>query len=168
MKILFFILAALTISSVSQAQSATPRDFGIGLAIGSPTALTGKIWLTNTTAMDFGLAYSSRDYLLIYGDYLLHDTGLFQSNKFTDRLTTYFGFGLGIYSWDRNYYYGNRPAGWRSKESDLGVYIRVPIGAEWRPVDLPIGVFAELVPGLSVVPSIDVIINAAIGIRYYF
>jgi hypothetical protein len=168
MKIFFILFAALIIPTLSQAQPVAPRDFGIGIAIGNPTAVTGKVWLTSASAMDFGLAYSSRDYTLVYGDYLLHSTGLFGSNHLSNRLTTYIGIGLGIYSWDRNYYYEDRPAGWRRKEGDVGVYARIPLGVEWTPSEPPLGVFAELVPGISVIPSIDTIINAAIGIRYYF
>jgi hypothetical protein len=169
MKITFFVLIlALMIPGMVQAQPPPSHDVGIGVAIGSPTAITGKVWLTNSTAIDAGLAYSSRDYVLIYGDYLLHTTGLLGSNELSNRLSTYIGIGLGIYSWNRNYYYEDRPAGWRRKEGDVGIYARIPLGIEWNPRDPPLGVFVELVPGVSVIPSIDVIINAAIGIRYYF
>lgn len=169
MKIIFPILVlAFIFSGATQAQPVGPRDFGLGVAIGSPTAITGKVWLTQSTAADFGFAYSSRNYVLVYGDYLLHSSGVLGNNELSNRLSTYIGIGLGIYSWDRNYYYEDRPSGWRRKEGDVGVYARIPLGIEWNPRDPPLGVFAELVPGVSVIPSIDVIINAAIGIRYYF
>lgn len=169
MKFIYFVLLMCIIfPGAVKAQPPASRDFGLGIALGSPTAITGKVWLTNSTAFDFGLGYSSRDYVLVYGDYLLHRTGLFGANEFTRELNSYYGLGLGIYSWDRNYYYEDRPAGWRRKEGDLGVYVRVPFGVEWNPRDPPLGVFAEIVPGVSLIPSVDVIINAAVGIRYYF
>ena len=169
MKFIYFILLmCLIFPGAVKAQPPASHDFGLGIALGSPTAITGKVWLTNSTAFDFGLGYSSRDYFLVYGDYLLHRTGVFGANELTRELNAYFGLGLGIYSWDRNYYYQDRPAGWRRKEGDVGVYARIPFGVEWNPRDPPLGVFAELVPGISLIPSIDVIINAAVGIRYYF
>ncbi|MBC7457742.1 MAG: hypothetical protein H7235_05655 [Bdellovibrionaceae bacterium] len=168
MKIILLVLAFM-IPGLLQAQPAAPRDFGIGLAIGSPTAITGKVWLTNAAAIDMGLAYSSHNYVLVYGDYLLHTNGLFgQRSELSDRFTTYIGIGLGIYSWDRGYYYEDRPAGWRRKDGDLGAYARIPLGLEWTPRHPSIGVFVELVPGISIIPSIDAVINAALGIRYYF
>lgn len=169
MKIFSILFTVFVLPLLLQAQPSAPRDFGIGVAIGSPTAITGKVWLTNSAAMDVGLAYSSHDYVLVYGDYLLHSIGLFGANsEISNRFSTYMGLGLGIYSWDRDYYYEDRPAGWRRKEGDIGVYFRIPLGIEWTPHEPSLGVFAELVPGVSVVPSIDAIINAAIGIRYYF
>lgn len=168
-KLLFLVLfMGLAFSSPLLAQPASPRDFGIGIALGSPTAITGKVWLTNSTAMDIGLSYSSHDYVLVYGDYLLHSTNLFGNTELSNRLSSYIGIGLGIYSWDRDYYYEDRPAGWRRKDGDVGVYARIPLGLEWTPRDPPLGVFAELVPGVSVIPSVDAIINVALGIRYYF
>lgn len=169
-KVLFLVLfVGMVFSTTIQAQPAPGRDFGLGIALGSPTAITGKVWMTNSEAFDFGLAYSSRDYVLVYGDYLLHATNLFgSSSELSNRLTSYIGIGLGVYSWDRNYYYEDRPAGWRRKEGDVGVYARIPLGLEWTPRSPSLGVFVELVPGISVIPSIDAIINAAIGIRYYF
>jgi hypothetical protein len=169
MKIFFILVLSSFFTWVVHAQPATSRDIGIGVAIGSPTAITGKIWLTNTSAMDAGLAYSSRDYILVYGDFLLHSVGLFGAgSEISNRLSTYIGLGLGIYSWDRDYYYEDRPVGWRRKDGDVGLYARIPFGLEWSPREPPLGVFVELVPGVSVIPSIDAIINAAVGIRYYF
>lgn len=169
-KLLFLVLfVGMVFSTTLQAQPASPRDFGIGIALGSPTAITGKVWLSNSSAMDLGLAYSSRDYVLLYGDYLLHSTNLFGTHsELSNRLTTYIGIGLGVYSWDRHYYYEDRPAGWRRKDGDVGVYARIPLGIEWTPREPPLGVFAEIVPGVSVIPSVDAIINVAVGIRYYF
>ena len=41
-------------------------------------------------------------------------------------------------------------------------------GIEWRPVLLPLGVFFEIVPGISVIPEIGFFGNGGLGLRYFF
>ncbi len=119
---------------------------------------------------DFGLSFFNSYGVLIYGDYHWKLPGRSGNrNKFFSQTTPYFGIGGGIYSWSASSRYDDRPWGWRTNNSSgAGLYGRVPFGAEWAPKSSPIGVFAEISPGLAVLPGMWVTIDIRIGIRYYF
>jgi hypothetical protein len=158
----------LEAATKNQIKSREHAPFGLGVVLGAPTAITGKYWTNRDNAIDFGISFGSSYNILVYGDYLWHYPGYFgHSSKFISELNAYLGLGAGLFSWGSGYY-GDRPYGWRTYSGDTGFYVRVPLGAEWYAHRPPIGVFAELAPGLSVIPGIGVTIDAGIGARYYF
>ncbi len=162
---IFFGLLMLIFSQNSFA--ATQRPFGLGVLIGSPSAITGKFWLDTHQAIDMGFGYSNNDYFLFYADYLVHFTEMIpKKNKFLAELVPYIGVGAIIVSNNQDRYDNDRYYG--KKSGAIGSGLRVPVGVEWTPVEIPIGVFLEVVPGISLTPATSGFINSGVGIRYYF
>jgi hypothetical protein len=178
--LLFSVSATIVLTpDIAKAKRAAPSSrtsasvgggpFGLGLALGDPTALTAKYWLDgNKEAVDLGLAYWLGRYFLVYSDYDYHFPGTFGArNEFVNNLSPYIGIG-GILvfasSSDRNHRGDKYFADNSSAAFALG--LRIPIGIEWRP--MPIGVFLEFAPGLTVIPGTFGFLQAAIGVRYYF
>jgi len=124
----------------------------LGIIIGAPTGLSGKLWIGDRTAIDGAVAWSlsDNDKMHIHGDYLIHDWNL-----------------LGVTDGTVPFYYG---AGGRivlgGDKTRFGV--RIPFGIGYYPSSIPIGLFIELVPVLDLVPDTDLDMDAAIGIRYVF
>jgi len=132
--------------------SARDRDFGLGIVIGEPTGVSGKLWLSKTTAIDGVAAWSFRDEAAfhVHGDFLIHDFNLLKVDK--GSLPVYYGIGGRM----------------KFESDDSRVGARVPVGLayifEGRRVDL----FFEIAPLLDLVPDTDFWINGGIGVRYFF
>ena len=160
-------VTTLLVAAPSAPARAHNGPFGLGLVLGSPTALSGKYWLNTRAAVDFGLGFGFNDYMLVYADYLYHYPGAFgRKDAFVANLIPYFGVGgiIVLTTSDRrdsDTYLGRR-------SGSLGLGVRVPFGLEWRPGDPSLGIFVEIAPGISVIPNTQGIIQAGIGIRYYF
>jgi hypothetical protein len=129
---------------------AQDRGVGVGIMIGSPTGLNGKLWMTQKNAVDLGLAWDFTDdgYFHIHGDYLWHFPNVFQSNQ---RLVLYTGIGARF--------------GF-SEKTRVGV--RIPFGIEWWPRNTPLDVFLELVPVLDLAPKSKFAFNGGVGVRFFF
>lgn len=174
---LVFVLIALGLSTASLASAATTKSvspggrgpLGLGVVLGDPTGFTGKYWTGPRTALDFGLAFAFGDYFLVYADYLYHFPGAFgASSEFARDLTPYVGIGgLVAFSTDDRHHHDRR-AVFRDSDSSVGLGLRIPLGLEWKTPDVPLGVFVELVPGMSVAPNTDAFLEGGIGARYYF
>ncbi|OFZ29704.1 MAG: hypothetical protein A2622_10810 [Bdellovibrionales bacterium RIFCSPHIGHO2_01_FULL_40_29] len=168
-KILLITFFAVTsiLTSTAAAKSRAASDFGLGIILGAPTGITAKYWLDSQNAIDGGLSFSLSDYVLVYGDYLIHKSRLFgNQNQFTSELDFYYGLGANIVvttkDRDTNDYYLGKKSG------SAGFSVRVPFGVEWKPAEPSIGIFAELVPGMSIIPSTAVVFQGGLGARYYF
>jgi hypothetical protein len=143
-------IVCLFIFSFSIAQSQS--KFGLGIIVGEPTGITGKLHLDNTSSIDGAIGWSSYKYgsLHIHADYLSNIT----------RLASEVPFYLGV---------GGRIKIKNTDEhQDTKLAIRVPVGIAYEPSSTPIDVFLEIVPMLDLTPSSEFSWNAAIGIRYYF
>ena len=170
------VLGTLPVSAPAQAAGRAPARsaaatgggrFGLGLIIGEPTGLSMKYWLDSRAAFQGALAFSFDDYFLISGDYLYHYPGAFgQGNAFVSQLQPYFGVGGVVVFTTTDRRVNDRFLGRRS--GSVGVGVRVPLGIEWNPGRPSLGIFAELVPGISLVPLTSAFFEAGIGIRYYF
>lgn len=166
----FYLMSAPAEAATRRAvsMSRTP-SFGLGLIIGEPTGFTGKIWLESKKAVDFGLAYSFGNYVLVYADYLFQWPGAFRlrtGEKFFNDLVPYVGIGAAALFATSSpsagrAYFGNNPGG-------MGLGLRIPLGVEWVPGEPPLGVFLEIAPGLGFVPLTYVFFQGGIGVRYYF
>ncbi len=142
------------------------KEFGLGFMLGNPTAFAGKYYLSDDTALDFGVGYSrhygrSRDYagLHLHASFLWHPVVLARPDPFWMPLY----FGVGGRFLDRDYFYDRR---YRSR---LGV--RVPGGIMLDFNNVPIDIFGELAftfdfvsPGHRRFFWLD----GAVGLRYYF
>jgi hypothetical protein len=140
-------LAVMVIAGSVAAQG----TFGLGVIVGEPTGVSGKLWLTERTAIDGAAAWSfSGDSALhLHADYLFHNFDLIDVEK--GQFPVYFGVGGRV-----------------KFESESKIGIRIPVGIAYLMEDAPIDFFFELVPLLDLIPDTDFAFNAAIGVRYFF
>lgn len=141
--LLLIIFAPLSLKAQSE-------GFGLGVVLGDPTGLSGKLWLSETNALQGAAAWSvSND--LLYGqvDYLMHKPGLIDVEK--GEMLGYFGLGAGLLIGD-----------------DFGIAARVPLGLNYHFQSSPLDMFLEVAPGLALIPETDFILGAGLGIRYFF
>lgn len=145
-----FVIALVFISFVSL--KAQDKKFGLGVTLGAPTGFSGKYWVSDENAVDFGLAYSfveTSNALSIHADYLYHESRWFP--RF-DRLDFYYGFGARI----------------RSNKDQTSLGIRGVAGLALMLKDTPVDIFVEIAPVFKLIPSTALNLEAAIGARYYF
>jgi hypothetical protein len=88
----------------------------------------------------------------VHGDYLYRFTGMKKKHDL-GWLLPYAGVGAQLAL---------------GKKSSGGLSIRIPLGLINFFTKAPVGVFLEIVPGMSVLPDTDFVMGAAIGVRYYF
>ena len=148
-KNLFVILTFIIVfSGFSFSQN---KKIGAGVILGEPTGVSLKYWLTETTALDAGFAWSFVDEnaFQVQADYLIHNFSLIKVSE--GKLPFYFGIG-----------------GRLKFSHDVILGVRVPLGLAYIFAHQPIDVFVEIVPTLDLLPQTDFTIGAAIGGRYYF
>jgi hypothetical protein len=57
----------------------------------------------------------------------------------------------------------------RGRNEDDAIFgIRVPVGITYLFDDAPLDLFFEIVPVLDLAPDVELDINAAVGLRFYF
>lgn len=140
-------------------------DFGLGLIIGEPTGLSGKLWLDNAHAVDFLLAFSFDDdhddnlRRLVFGaDYLFH-FDVFKPRSV--ELPLYAGIGGKFVFFDND-------RGRFDNDDDFGLAVRIPLGISLLLKSAPLEFFLEIVPGLFIIPSTNADLDGGIGARFYF
>jgi len=153
MKKFFFSLSLILLILLSMPVKAQDKGFGAGIMVGQPTGLSGKYWLNQVNALDFGLGFSfAKDdsRIHIHADYLWHsNTSIESSEKFS----FYYGPGIKLRS---------------GKNDDAQLGIRGVIGIEWMAAKIPIDVFLEIAPVFNFVPGTSFKVDASFGARYYF
>ena len=142
--------------------------FGLGILLGSPTAITGKYFTAREQAWDAGLAFDLGDSFTIYGDYLRHFPAALSGRpeRFLRELSPYVGIGVLFHDSDDPYVHKHHHV--HSNERSTNVAVRIPLGIEWLPARFPLGVFLELVPAIFIVPRTDADFQGGLGARYYF
>jgi hypothetical protein len=164
------IVAALALSAIALAApayaledlddddgggGARGRRFGLGIILGEPSALTGKLFLDGTHALQLhlGYAFGRRDKLVLIVDYLFHINGVIPPIERAGRLTPYVGIGgrIGIHD-----------------DNDAVLGARVPLGLSFMINNVPLEVFVELAIGIGLIPKTVAIFDAGLGVRYYF
>ncbi len=150
MKKLFFISFFIISISISSQD----KGFGVGIIIGEPTGVSLKGWMTSTTAIDAGIAWSFLDdgSVHLHGDYLVH----FNVFNTSLKIPLYVGIG-GRIKFKNN-----------KKITDNRIGVRVPFGIDFMLNDAPVDIFVELVPVLDLSPKTDINFNGAVGVRYFF
>jgi len=146
--IIFVVLLTILICSIAEAQD---KGFGLGIILGEPTGISGKLWTGYNTAIDGAVAWSfeKKSSMHLHGDLLFHNFHLTKVHK--GKFLTYYGIGGRV-----------------KFEDDSKVGVRVPLGINYLFAKTPLDVFLEIVPILDLAPSTDFSLNAAIGIRYFF
>ena len=150
------VILVILILSASVMLSAAERKVGAGFILGSPSGITGKLFLDEGNAVDIGLGVASGDGFYLYGDYLRHFSGVFPA----ENLILYFGIGPGYHRYEKE-----RRG---EKEVENRLEARLPIGLEYAVDKVPLGVFIELAPAMRVAPDFDFEVRGGIGLRYYF
>lgn len=127
-------------------------DFGLGITLGNPTSLSVKLWTGDVTAIDasLGYRYGSANHLYLNTDFLFH---LWTFQKDEGIIRIYFGAGAGL-----------------GFISDLSFSIRAPVGAALFLNEIPLELFAELVPSTQLFGEGDIRfrMEGYIGARWYF
>lgn len=144
---LFALTLLLTVGTVEAQES----GFGLGIILGEPTGISGKLWIEDRKAIDGAVAWSfdRESAMHLHADLLFHSSKIIKEEM--SKLVAYYGIGGRI-----------------KFEDDGKVGIRVPLGINYLPSKTPLDVFLEIVPILDLAPSTDFSLNAAIGIRYFF
>lgn len=147
------------------------KAIGVGLQVGTPTALTLKFPGSGNADIvlgigvgvgyvDFGRAFG----LSLHGDYLFTLASLV--NNGTIDLSAYIGPGLWLTFFDRGYgYFGNY---YYAGINYVGLGVRVPLGLALSFATAPIEIYLELDPAIFVFPGIGGFIGASLGFRWFF
>jgi hypothetical protein len=166
--VLWTLLALILLSCVALAKvnSSSHGSFGLGIIIGEPTGLSGKLWISKTSAFDGVAAWalSENSSFHLHFDYLLHNFNLINVQK--GQLPVYYGIGARILFHE----HGWHDHDWEEHHNDNDVHfgLRIPVGLEYIFADAPLDIFIEVAPVLDLVPDTHLNFNGGIGIRYFF
>ena len=168
-RILMAIALALSLSPIT-ASAAQGGPFGLGIILGEPTGITGRYNMNRTNSVQGGISFNFDQWFLLYGDYLYNWPGVFGGqNQFVANLTPYVGVGGLIVLSNRNEVETRKYRYYTTTSSSkTAVGFRIPLGLEWRAPSFPLGVFLELVPGMTIVPGTNAFFQGGIGARFYF
>ncbi|TFH00938.1 MAG: hypothetical protein E4H13_06160 [Calditrichales bacterium] len=147
-RITFILSLILVCSGLASDQNS---GFGLGIIIGEPTGISAKLWQSQTTAYDAGIAWTlgKNGHMHLHADHLWHSFGLINVSK--GKLPVYYGIGARFVFAD-----------------DLVIGARFVGGLDYMFATAPIDIFLELAPVLNFVPGTDFEMNGAIGFRYFF
>ncbi|OGQ25593.1 MAG: hypothetical protein A2138_04230 [Deltaproteobacteria bacterium RBG_16_71_12] len=153
--------------------AATPqgRQFGVGLAVGYPIALTIKYMLKPDQGIAAGLGALSgfvynHSSVTVFVDYVYHPHLLTAGEAFA--LTWYLGGGGQVIINDRfstPWVPGIQYSGFGY--GSVWFAARVPLGLNLALAQAPIEVFLEAVPGILVFPVLSFGVGGSIGVRFY-
>lgn len=148
-------LATLTVSA--------QYNWGIGVALGSPSGLSAKVFTNNNSALDFTLGFW-HDYTNITAMYEIHNSfnDLGGLNEYKSQLQWYYGPGAHLGSWYNSHYNSGDIHG-----NNLFLGIDGVIGIEWKP-DIPFAFSVDVRPGLNIIGGAGFFLQSQIGIRYTF
>jgi hypothetical protein len=148
------------------------KTFGLGLELGAPSGITGKLFLSDSGALQFGLGaiyghYYGGDGLHLYVDYVMHPIVLAS----TDAFELPFYVGVGGRFWDFDYCRAARDCGYGG--TVFGV--RVPLGLAFDFNRVPLDIFIQLVPTIDFYRgyryrdrSVWIDFDLSLGVRYWF
>jgi hypothetical protein len=145
---------------------------GVGLQVGSPTALTIKFAGIQQNGFVLGIGAGFNYYdrfgpsLSVHGDYLLHLATLVHDSQLA--VTFYAGVGLWVAIGGTGYGgFINSPSYFPGLNS-FGVGVRVPVGLSLSVGAAPIEIYLELDPALFVFPGVNFGVGASLGFRWHF
>lgn len=175
MKRLTFFLWIVALLGMSSVASATEvgrgRNFGLGVAFGSPTSIVAKYFVGGGNAFDFGIGFWRYGWRRCYrwGDdrFCDYDGGAFDlvslnaDYLWQDALVHGTGASL-------DWHIGAGGRVWLG-DGDFAAAARMPVGLDLtfrKPSFLE--VFLEIAPALYIIPPIDLDLEAHLGVRFYF
>jgi hypothetical protein len=152
-------------------------NFGLGLALGSPTGLSAKLFLHPNHALQWGFGWDAWNGAgRLHMDYLWHAGVLADTKPMT--LIGYVGGGIGVGFWANTDYYCGRYNNGRygyedycgSRDGGAGLFIRIPaLGLAFHWKDVPMDLVVEGAWSPYVAPFFDPTRgDFAIASRWYF
>ena len=159
----------LLLPATTHAEQFDKGVFGLGLIVGEPTGVTGKLYLGDRFAVDFGVGSAFiGGGIHIHGDVLWHPYLITGSHEAESSfvMPLYVGVGGRILRHDRG----------RDNDDDFHVGVRGVVGVAFdfhrNPLDvfLEIAAVAERVSGGGDIKheGFGLALNAGAGVRYYF
>ncbi|UCC12430.1 MAG: hypothetical protein JSW02_02525 [candidate division WOR-3 bacterium] len=135
------------------------QSYGIGVILGSPTGLTGKMMLgrTSAIAVNAGWSFWPSSGFHITGDYQFLFPGSFadEDGRPINSLIPYLGLGGRV-----------RFKSDDDDDDDFQAGVRFGGGIEYLPT--PMGIFIELYPVVNLIPSTKFAFEGGLGFRIYF
>jgi hypothetical protein len=171
---------ALALSAPAQAANSSggAHPFGLGLMVGAPTGLTGKLYLAQPFALQMGLGwvddFDDDDGLHVHLDFVWHPVILSRSAAVT--LPLYLGVGGRI--WEHDHHFRFDGDWYDDDHTTIG--LRAPLGLLIDFNRVPLDIFLEIALTVDVVDLDDdddlpfdhdhdrVGLNGGVGVRYYF
>ncbi len=151
-----FLAAAMLASAIAMPAAAEAGSAGIGFIVGEPTGISGKLFITENTAIDAAAAWSLvKDASFhIHADYLHHNFSILKREfGITEgELPLYFGIGGRV----------------RFDDDDSRVGVRLVAGVSYIFDDAPLDVFFEIAPIMDLAPKTELDMNAGAGLRFWF
>lgn len=145
-------LSALIFAAAADAQPPGGGRFGLGIVVGEPTGVTGKVWLHPNHALDVTASWSFQaDGFFAAIDYLFHSPPVARAASFD--LPLYVGVGAALAA---------------GRHHSAGIGVRVPLGVAFEFKPVPLELTLEVAPGAWLAPSTDFAIDGGVGLRYYF
>jgi hypothetical protein len=170
-----FPVAAAPLVLVPEAVAAAPATtggFGLGLQLGSPSAITLKFAGAHESGFalgvgaGFGYGNTFRTSLWLQADYLIHVATLIDSDGVD--LGVYGGPGVFASVFGANYGFGYAGNAWYDNVNYVGVGVRLPIGLSLAFDKFPLELYAQFDPAIGVFPAVGFGLGGSVGFRVYF
>lgn len=158
-------------STVSSTVSPAGKSIGVGLELGAPTTINAKFMIAPNQGVVVGVGggawYDAS--LSLHADYLFHPLVLqFDDGSFSGYvgggLWTSLGLGGAGYRGPHYGYY--QPYGPGPETVSAGA--RLPLGLTVAFNQVPVELFLEIVPALSLFPGFGAFGQGGVGARFYF
>ncbi|MEZ4466854.1 MAG: hypothetical protein R3F60_08280 [bacterium] len=148
---------ALALAAFAPGLAAAKGPFGLGLAIGDPTGVNGKYKLGQSTAVDGTVGLS-----LVNGNRLSTHLDFHWVRPLQGIVSWYVGLGGKLVAYDRDHD--------KHGHDDDGIWMgaRAPLGLDLEFRGVPLDLFIEIAAVLWVVERVDLDLDGAIGVRYWF
>jgi hypothetical protein len=161
----------LTAAGPAQARLAGKGPFGLGVAFGEPTQLTGKFFTGRgyENAIQFGVSWSFRnDWFGGTIDYVYEFWNVIPKiASGAIEVPIYVGIGGALWvDTHDDHHHKNEP--YHDHDTDFILGPRIPIGIALAWTRVPIEVFVEVAPYLFVIPEVHAQFGGQIGARWFF
>ncbi len=136
--------------------NASPRRFGVGIVVLGPTGVTGEYIYGKDRDISAELGWDAHSFHLNLDHHWNRKDWIKADGV---GINVYFGLGLRCLSWASRYNGNNH-------DEEIG--IRAPAGIQHIFKEVPIQIFFEIAPALILVDHTALILDLALGTRYFF
>lgn len=153
--------------AVATTEIGTVYDIGIGLSVGNPSALSGKIYLDgrkNAIEAALGTETWGPGYggLYLHGAWMTHPSTLLYEVDF--EMTWHVGAGAFVNTWGRDP--ASRVENWGTTRVAFGPRAQIGVDADFTV--LPFQIFADAGLNMMLFPDVWPTLSINAGVRYYF